>query len=146
MNINMKMIGTAALMCAAVSCTQMNPSGTETVPCAKVVMSQNNFRVIATQVSAEDSGFSLFPGLKSLVGGIGAAIPGVNVANIPAGLEIVSPSESKIMGDIYKASGACHTGRATQLVNVRKERGGFNAIIFGRPRVRITADLIEFTN
>lgn len=146
MNSKIKMIGAAALMATAVSCTQMSPSGTETLPDARVVLGQNNYRVLATQVSGEDTGFSLFPVVKAVTGTIGSLVPYVDSSKIPSGLVLKSPSEMKALHDLYEKSGAITPGRATQLINVRKEVGGFNAIIFGRPRVRITGDLIEFTH
>lgn len=144
MNTKIKMIGAAAMLTAVVSCTQMSPSGTETLPSAQVKLQENNYRVIATQVTGEDTGFSLFPVVKLVTGPIGNMIPGSGSSKLPGELMLKAPSESKAISNLYKKSGAIHTGRATQLINVRKETGGLNALIIGRPRVRVTADLIEF--
>lgn len=132
----------AAALSMVTSCQQMHPVARETVPMAKVKLAQNNYRVLATRVSAEDKGFTLLPGAATA---LNIATLGWMSHAIPAGITIKSPSDSKALKDLYAKTGACHTGRATQLINVRKEYGGLNAIIFGRPTVRYTADLIEFT-
>lgn len=132
----------AAMLALVPSCYQMQPVGKETVPTAKVKLQENNYRVLATRVSAQDKGFSLLPGAGTVLNIMSF---GMFSHAIPAGITIKTPSEAKAMKDLYTKTGACHTGRATQLINVRKEYGGFNAFIFGRPEVRVTADLIEFT-
>lgn len=133
----------AALMLALMpACQQMQIAGTETIPDAEVILAKKNYRVVATQVSGEDKGFALLPGLQAF-SHVAALAPYMNMS-LPTGILIKAPSDAKALDNLYKASGAVHTGRATQLINVRKEYGGFNAIIFGRPKIRYTADLIEF--
>lgn len=144
MKTKIKMIEAAAMMTAVVSCSQMSPAGTETLPGAQVKLQENNYRVIATRVTGEDTGFSLFPVVKVVTGPLGSLIPGSGSSKIPGELMLKAPSESAAIADLYKKSGAIHPGRATQLINVRKETGGLNALLFGRPRVRVTGDLIEF--
>lgn len=144
MKKSLYLIATVIGLSAISSCSQMTPAGTETVPGANVRLSQNNYRVLATRVSGEDAGFSLFPGVKAFTKVL-TLIPGVKSDDIPAGLVLNAPSEAEALDKLYKASGASQTGRATQLINVRKEVGGWNALIIGRPRIRITGDLIEFT-
>lgn len=131
----------AAAIALLPSCSQMQETGANTLAHAHVNLEQNNFRVVATQVSAEDTGFCLFPG----IGLITKVIPIPGADNCPKGLTIVSPSIQKARKDLYHKTGADQPGRATQLINVREETGGLNAIIIGRPKVRVTADLIEFT-
>lgn len=142
MNKNVKMIGAAAMMAAAVSCTRMTPCGNDYMP--TVNLEQNNYRVIAAQVSAEDAGFELFSGIQVFTSTFGPMIPFVDASKLPTGLTVKSPSEMKALQELYRRSGAINPGRATQLVNIRKETGYTNLILFGRPRVRITADLVEF--
>lgn len=130
------------------ACQQMQVVDTETVPVADVILSQKNYRVLTTQVTGEDKGFALFTGLRNF-SYVSSLNPYSRVDNevfaIPTGLPIKAVSDAKALDNLYKASGAIHTGRATQLINVRKEYGGLNAIIFGRPTIRYTADLIEFS-
>ena len=61
MKNTLKLAAAAALIALLPSCTQMTPSGTETIPQARVKLTENNYRVLATRVSAEDKGFSLLP-------------------------------------------------------------------------------------
>lgn len=144
MKTKIKMIGAAAMMTAVVSCSQMSPAGTETLTGAQVRLQENNYRVVAAQVSGEDTGFSLFPIAKVITGPLGSLIPGSGSSKIPGELMLKAPSENVALNNLYKKSGAITPGRATQLINIRKESGGLNALIFGRPKVRVTADLIEF--
>lgn len=130
------------------SCYQMQTVSKETVPYAEVKLNKKNYRVLATQVSGEDRGFSLLTGLQGYNRFITAYNDNINIfmdiPTVPPGIPIDRVSDSKALDDLYKKSGANQTGRATQLINVRKELGGFNAIIFGFPKIRYTADLIEF--
>ena len=134
----------SAVACLALlsSCYQMQPVGKDTVPFGKVELAEDNYRVLATRVSGEDSGFSLLP-----IAGTAANIVtlGFFQSVIPGGIEFKSPSEAAAIKELYQKSGAYQTGRATQLINMRKEIGGYNYLLFGRPKVRVTADLIEFT-
>ena len=139
----------AALVLALMpSCYQMQTVSKETIPYAEVKLSKKNYRVLATQVSGEDRGFSLFTGLQGYNRFITAYNEGLNflvdIPTVPPGIPIDRVSDSKALDQLYKNSGADRTGRATQLINVRKELGGFNAIVFGFPKIRYTADLIEF--
>ena len=140
-------VAAAALLFMLPSCYQMQPVSKETIPSAKVELAQNNYRVLATRVSAEDTGFSLFPIAGTAANAlVKVGTLGLADAVFPAGIEITSPSESDAFKELYRKTGANQTGRATQFINVRKEYGGYNAFIFGRPKIRITADLIEFTH
>ncbi len=133
----------STLMVLLSSCSQMQTERTETIPEASIILEKKNFRVLATRAVGEDAGFSLFPG-TAIFTKLVTLIPGLDKKDIPDGILLDTPSEYKALNNLYKTSGACHTGRATALINVRKETGGWNAVIIGRPRIRITADLIEF--
>ena len=135
----------AACLALLPSCHEMSPSATETVPEAKVILSRKNFKVVSTRISGEAKGFSLFPGIQPFTSLI-TLIPGVTAEDVPSAITLVRPSESQALDELYKKIGYDVTGRSTQLINLRKEVGGFNAVIFGRPKLRITADLIEFTS
>lgn len=131
------------VLALASSCTQMQPVDKETVPDARVVLAKKNYKVLATQVRGEDTGFALLTGIQSFFR-ILSVIPFFNATNLPSGITIDAVSEAKALDNLYKNAGALNTGRATQLINVRKEIGGFNVLLFGRPKIRYTADLIEF--
>ena len=140
----------AVVFAAAVlmpSCQQMQPVSKETIPVARVDLAQNNYRVLATRVSAEDAGFCILPIAGTVVNTVAQFITfRKSDVVVPAGIEVLSPSEADAFKELYRKTGADQPGRATQLINIRKEYGGVNALIFGRPKVRITADLIEFTH
>ena len=140
---SLKYVVAALALALAPSCMQMQPTATETIPEAEVVLAKKNFRVIATQVSGEDTGFALLTGIQAFTRVL-SIYPFFDASTLPTGITIDSVSDAKALDNLYKNSGASNTGRATQLINVRKEFGGFNAIIFGRPKIRYTADLIEF--
>ena len=140
-------VAAAVLLFMLPSCYQMQPVSKETIPTAKVELAQNNFRVLATRVSAEDAGFSLLPIVGTAANALAQFISfGLADNPLPIGIEITSPSQADAIKELYRKTGADQTGRATQFINVRKEVGGFNAFIFGRPKIRVTADLIEFTH
>lgn len=142
MKTSHKLVAASMLFGLLASCHQMQPYSTETIPDAKVELSKKNYRVLATRVSGEDAGFSLLPATQVLNGLL--KISSVDSFSVPSGIVLKAPSEAKALDQLYTLSGASKTGRATQLINVRKETGGLNALIFGRPKIRITADLIEF--
>lgn len=86
-----------------------------------VQLDQANYRVLATQVKGESIGFHLF-GL----------------------LPLARATKLDAVTDLYKHCGDLRN-RATAVVNVRKEENGTNFILFTRPKVEVTADVIEFT-
>ena len=143
MKKSLKVLAAALVLALSPSCMQLQPTAKETIPEAEVVLAKKNFRVVATQVSGEDTGFALFTGVQAFTRLL-SIYPFWDVSTLPTGITLDPISESKALDDLYKNSGANVTGRSTQLINVRKEYGGFNAFIFGRPKIRYTADLIEF--
>jgi len=89
-------------------------------------LSKSNYRILKTGVSGESSGFTL-------------------LWFIP----IVSPSSADAKQQMYdqlKAEGIDIRGRSIALANVTEDRGGLNVIIFGIPSVKLTADIVEFTD
>lgn len=143
MKNSLKYIVVALALALVPSCMQMQPTANETIPEAEVVLGKKNFRVIATQVGGEDTGFALLTGVQAVTRLL-SVFPFIDVSSLPSGITIDAVSDAKALDNLYKNSGANMAGRSTQLINVRKEFGGYNAIIFGRPKIRYTADLIEF--
>ena len=143
MKVTAKLMAAAAAVVALLpSCSQMSPCGTETVPTAEVILAKKNYRVVAARVTGEDAGFTILPALSGLT-----RLAGANAMAVPNGFPLVPISEAAALDDLYKKSGLSNpNGRALQLINVSKEIGGYNAFIFGRPVVRVTGDLIEFTS
>lgn len=82
-------------------------------------LSEKNFRVLKSNVRGESVGFTLF-------------------MYIP----IVSPSYADAMSNLHE--NVVMEGKAASLANVGHDMGCLNFILFGFPRIVITADIIEF--
>lgn len=82
----------------------------------------NNYRVLQTNVVAKSGGFKLL-GLIS----------------------IKSPSYVVAMSRLY-AKAQVEEGSPQALANVVHETGGLNFILFSLPKIRVRADLVEFTD
>lgn len=81
----------------------------------------NNYRVLQTNVTARSGGFRLL-----------------------GFITIRSPSYVTAMSRLYARAGVAE-GRPQALANVVHETGGLNLIVFSLPKIRVRADLIEFT-
>jgi hypothetical protein len=81
----------------------------------------NNYRVLQTNVVAKSGGLKLL-----------------------GFITIKSPSYVKAMSRLYSKAGVTE-GRAQALANVVYETGGMNLILFSLPKIRVRADLVEFT-
>lgn len=88
-----------------------------------VQLTGNNYRVIKAGVSGESAGFYL-------------------LGFIP----IVSPSYADAKKDLYGNVGRPLEGRSVALANQTEDRSNLYLIIFSIPRVKISADVIEFTD
>lgn len=86
-----------------------------------VQLEQANYRVLATQVKGESTGIHLF--------GI---------------FPLARASYLDAVRNLYKNSGELRN-RSAVIVNVRKQENGTNFILFTRPKVEVTADVVEFT-
>jgi hypothetical protein len=82
----------------------------------------NNYRVLQTNVVAKSGGFRLL-----------------------GFITIKSPSYVKAVSRLY-AKAQAEEGRAQAFANVVYETGGMNLILFSLPKIRIRADLVEFTD
>jgi hypothetical protein len=81
----------------------------------------DNYRVIQTNITAKSGGFRVL-GL----------------------ITIKSPSYVTAMSRLYARAGV-REGRPQALANVVHETGGMNLILFSLPKIRVRADLVEFT-
>lgn len=88
----------------------------------QVQLAGNNYRVLQTNVVAKSGGFKLL--------GI---------------ITIKSPSYVKAVSRLYAKAGV-EEGQPQALANIVYETGGMNLILFSLPKIRVRADLIEFTN
>jgi len=83
-------------------------------------LNQANFRVVKTSARGTDSGFRLF-----------CFIP------------IFSPSYADAMEDLHSKYEM--EGKATALVNITQDKSEIFLLLFSVPRIKITADVVEFT-
>ena len=81
----------------------------------------NNYRVLQTNVVAKSGGFKLL-----------------------GFITIKSPSYVKAVSRLY-AKAQVEEGQPQAFANVVYETGGMNLILFSLPRIRVRADLVEFT-
>jgi len=81
----------------------------------------NNYRVLQTNVVAKSGGFKLL-----------------------GFITIKSPSYVKAVSRLYAKAGV-EEGQPQAFANVVYETGGMNLIIFSLPKIRVRADLVEFT-
>ena len=82
----------------------------------------NNYRVLQTNIVAKSGGFKLL-----------------------GFITIKSPSYVKAVSRLYARAGV-EEGRPQTLANVVYETGGLNVILFSLPKIRVRADLVEFTD
>jgi len=81
----------------------------------------NNYRVLQTNVVAKSGGFKLL-----------------------GFITIKSPSYVKAVSRLYAKAGV-EEGQPQAFANVVYETGGMNLILFSLPKIRVRADLVEFT-
>lgn len=110
---------TALLFTGCVSQGEMKHAGTGT----GVQLTGNNYRVIKAGASGESTGFYL-------------------LGFIP----IVSPSYADAKSDLYGNVGRALEGRSVALANQTEDRSSLYLVIFSIPKVKISADVIEFTD
>ncbi len=87
----------------------------------QVQLAGNNYRVLQTNVVAKSGGFKLL-GL----------------------ITIKSPSYVKAVSRLYAKAGV-EESQPQAFANVVYETGGMNLILFSLPKIRVRADLVEFT-
>ncbi len=88
----------------------------------QVLLAGNNYRVLQTNVVAKSGGFKVL-----------------------GFITIKSPSYVKAVSRLYARAGV-QEGQAQAFANVVYETAGMNLILFSLPKVRVRADLIEFTH
>ena len=82
----------------------------------------NNYRVLQTNLVAKSSGFKLL-----------------------GFITIKSPSYVLAVSRLYRKA-QVEEGKPQALANVVYESGGLNVILFSLPKIRVRADLVEFTD
>ena len=87
-----------------------------------VQLSHGNYHVVRSGIQGTSSGFWLL------------FIP------------ISSPNYADAKADLYRQAGLNMAGRSVALANVTEDHSLFTLLLFSIPRVKITADLVEFTD
>ncbi len=88
----------------------------------QVSLAQNNYRVLKAGATGSSSGFWLL------------FIP------------ISGPSYADAKEDLYRNAGLPLEGRSVALANTTEDRSFFTLLLFSIPTVKITADIVEFTD
>lgn len=117
----MKTFSAIALSLALLSgCASVGnmPQGTMT----SVVLAENNYRIAKAGIAGRSSGFNLF-----------------------CVLPIVSPTYADAKSNLYQAMGDAAEGRAMGLANQTFDRSLSCFLLFGIPKITITADVVEFS-
>lgn len=96
-------------------------SSAEVLHSTHVTLTENNFRIVQTNVIGKSRGFKLL------------------------GLITIKPaSHTRAMSELY-GKAQVEPGRPQALANVVRESGSTYLLLFSLPKVTIRADLIEFT-
>src|SRR6185437_4605323 len=85
-----------------------------------VILSNNNYHVVRAGVEGASSGFWLL------------FIP------------VVSPNYADAKADVYRNAGVNLEGRSFALANETEDRSFFTLLLFSVPRLKVTADIVEF--
>lgn len=110
---------------------------------SQIRLDQANYRVVATQVKGEDKGFHLLSAFPTTIPTSLSALGDIMKLSADGGIAVTSASRAKAIENLYKNCGDLRN-RPVALINLREEKSGVNLLIFSRPKVTITADLIEF--
>lgn len=84
------------------------------------ILSKGNYEVVKPGAEGTSSGFKLL------------------------GIPIVRPSHADARSDLYEDVEEPLTGRAIALTNQREEPSTLNFLLFQIPRIKVSADVIEF--
>lgn len=131
------------ILCGFVSsCTSFSTEGFtegEDYKETMVNLSESNYKVIATRVKGEASGFNILSMIPT-----NFSLKKLNVTGAKNGFSILSTTEEEARKDMYSQCGNL-SGRSVAFINLVKEEGGTNFFLFSFPKDRVIGDLIEFT-
>ena len=117
--------------------------GDENVATTDVRLEQANYRVIATQVQGESTGFHLLSAIPTSIPTSLSDLRELAKLSPDGGITIKDATKVQAIENLYKNCGDLRN-RPTALINLREQTGGTNYFIFSRPKTTITADVIEF--
>ncbi len=124
------------------SCVSHNMEG-ENVSSTNVRLEQANYRVIATQVKGESTGFHILSAIPTSIPSNLSDLGKIAKLSPDGGITIKDATKVKAIENLYKNCGDLRN-RPTALINLREQTGGTNYLIFSRPKTTVTADVIEF--
>jgi hypothetical protein len=116
-----KLLLLALVLCVSACANQGDVMGQRTD--TSVALSSNNYKVIKAGAEGESTGFYLF-----------GFIP------------IVSPNAADAKASLYANVGHPLEGRSVALANQTEDRSNMYLLLFSIPKLKVTADVIEFTN
>ena len=115
----------------------------ENIARTDVRLEQANYRVIATQVKGESTGFHILSAIPTSIPTSLSDLGKFAKLSPEGGITIKDATKARAIEKLYKNCGDLRN-RPTALINIREEVGGKNHLIFSRPKTTITADVIEF--
>ncbi len=127
----------------ALSSCVSHKMGGENVATTDVRLEQANYRVIATQVKGESTGFHILSAIPNSIPSSLSDLGELVRLSPDGGITIQDATKVKAVEDLYKNCGDLRN-RPTALINLRTQTGGTNYFIFSRPKTTVTADVIEF--
>ena len=115
-------VSLSLLVCAALvmGCATHGDGSYRSENITDTVLSEGNYKVVKAGAEGTSKGFKLL------------------------GIPIVRPSHAAARADLYEDVEQPLTGRAIALTNQREEPSTLNFLLFQIPRVRVSADVIEF--
>ena len=114
------------------SCVSHNMEG-ENVSSTNVRLEQANYRVIATQVKGESTGFHILSAIPTSIPSNLSDLGKIAKLSPDGGITIKDATKVKAIENLYKNCGDLRN-RPTALIN----------LIVSRPKTTVTADVIEF--
>ena len=115
-------VSLSLLICAALvtGCATHGDGSYRSENSTDTILSEGNFEVVKAGAEGTSRGFKLL------------------------GIPIVRPSHASARSDLYEDVEQPLTGRAITLTNQREEPSSLNFLLFQIPRVKVSADVIEF--
>ena len=117
--------------------------GDENIARTDIRLEQANYRVIATQVKGESTGFHILSAVPTSIPTSLSDLGKFAKLSPDGGITIKDATKAQAIENLYKNCGDLRN-RPTALINLREQTGGTNYLIFSRPKTTITADVIEF--
>jgi len=115
-------VSSSLLICAALvtGCATHGDGSYRSDNVTDTILSEGNYEVVKPGAEGTSKGFKLL------------------------GIPLVRPSHASARSDLYEDVEQPLTGRAIALTNQREEPSTLNFLLFQIPRIKVSADVIEF--